>query len=148
MISLALEGAVDEILIERQTGRDSAPWVALVRLPGSARGFTDTDVLPENLYNYRFQSSRGGLLSSWASLRNVLTPAVVLPPDAPPFILASSTASTRVAVYWALTTRADGYSVERLGEPGQWLEVGQTGPTVTTFTDTGLHPDTPTLWQF
>ena len=147
MISLALEGAVDEILIERQTGRDSAPWVALVRLPGSARGFTDTDVLPENLYNYRFQSSRGGLLSSWASLRNVLTPAVVLPPDAPPFILASSTASTRVAVYWALTTRADGYSVERLGEPGQWLEVGQTGPTVTTFTDTGLHPDTPYIYR-
>jgi chitodextrinase len=146
-ISWALEGAVDEILIERQTGRDSAPWVALVRLPGSARGWTDTDVLPENLYHYRFQSTRDGLLSSWATLRNVLTPAVVVPPDAPPFILAGSTASTRVAVYWTLTTRANGYIVERLGEPGQWLEAGRTGPTVTSFTDTGLHPDTAYIYR-
>lgn len=62
---------------------------------------------------------------------------------APSGLSANAQSSTGISLTWNdNATGEDGYKIEREAAGGDFVEIAQTGPNVTTFTDSGLNPVT------
>jgi len=77
---------------------------------------------------------------------NALTPVQVnFKPEAPGFLKLKVISNSEIKLSWVDKSRNEsGFKIERseTGAAGTWVEVGTTDADRTSYTDTGLHPDT------
>jgi len=96
-------------------------WTAYsLVIPMSARSSSTS-------FRWRQLSNSGPDLDTWA-LDNVIIEGTLLPPPvAPSFVLANSTNARAASLFWAESTNALGYTIERRTPTTDWVEVGTTG---------------------
>ncbi|KAF0217901.1 MAG: fibronectin I domain-containing [Geobacteraceae bacterium] len=102
--------------------------------------FTDSGLAYQTTYCYRVRSYRNEACGQWET--TFTKPVCIRTTAAPPFNLhAEAQNSFKVLLTWDYNTTAEGFEVERRMPNGMWTQIGRTGATVKTFTDTaGIEP--------
>jgi len=135
----------DGYFVERKAG--SGLYAALVSLSSNAAEFTDSSLSDGATYSYR--------VKAYNSLPNppdtVRIPAesaaveltAIIPLNAPTGLNAAAFSSSGITVSWTDNSAAEeGYEIERKDLSGGFLRIATTGPNITSFTDSGLAPQT------
>jgi probable HAF family extracellular repeat protein len=125
--------------IWRKAGNGAYTRVGVV--PPNRPTFTDIGVNPSTLYTYRVRATNDTVASVWSSEVSVLTPAK----PAAPSLLTVTAAGQQTTVQWTNNTHiATAVEVYRrqAGSGGPTL-VAVLPPDRSTYTDTGLIPNTP-----
>ncbi len=135
-------------VIERtQVGSTTWTQIPVGQHPGTGNvTYNDTSVTVATTYSYRVRTVRAGISSAYS---NIATVAVL--PNAPTNLQVPSNAATRttLTLVWTrnqLTPPATGYEIWSSPNGTTWTLVATVG-NVTTYTDTGLTPNTRYYYQ-
>jgi RHS repeat-associated protein len=135
--------------IERKTG--SGSFTGVGRVDANVTTFSDTGLTSATAYTYRVQAANASGFSAYTNQASATTPGPdVTPPSAPTALNATTVSATQVNLTWHASTDNVGvvtYQVYRTGRTwptGCTATATQLGsPTVTSFSDTGITPNTP-----
>jgi fibronectin type 3 domain-containing protein len=149
-IDLAWNASTDNVgvvnyLIERcaDAGCSSAAQIGT----SGTTSYSDTTVAPATAYTYRVRATdAAGNLSSYSNTATATTPDTdTQPPSAPGTLTATAFSGTRVDLSWGPATDnvgVTGYRVEQCSGVGCTSFVKLATVTGTTYSDTGLTPNT------
>ncbi len=99
-------------------------------------------VSPATRFRWRQLTHSGGTNDTWA-LEDVNVHSGLPPlPLPPPFIITSPNSATTIAIYWAASSGAAGYQVERTADGSVWTHIASVAASQTFHTDAGLMPAT------
>ena len=137
------------VVLEYSTGSGWAALQSFVTTYPALNAWTDYTVAvpvaarsPQTAFRWRQLAHSGPSFDTWA-LEDVIVEGALPPaPSAPPFIIASPSSATSVAIFWQPGSGARSYSVERLPPGGAWLPLATTPSTANYFTDTTALPET------
>lgn len=88
-----------------------------------------------------------GLLVSGCAPKQEPQPPLT-PPAAPTNLVATALSATEVKLEWVdNSNNEDGFKIERKKEGEDWAEIATVGANVTTYTDTGLTPNTKYFYR-
>lgn len=127
--------------IERQGPGEAA--FSLVGIVGAGIGnYTATGLLPSSQYTFRVRAFNVAFDGNPSATALVTT--LEAAPVAPSGLTVSAVTSTGVALSWTDNSNNEsGFKIERRLASGEsWSEVGQVGAGITTFTSTGVSPET------
>jgi len=121
-------------------GQFTNPDGPMVVLPATATSYIDENLKPETQYEYWLVVANS--INEVTSKPNIYT--VTSNPQAPEVLNFTDLSSSKVTINWAKSdVLPDGYYLERKeGNDGGYVKVATTGCSVTSYTDTGLKPDT------
>ncbi len=106
----------------------------------SGTSHNDTGLTPSTTYTYRLSALQSDVVVAVSESAPVTTPAPP-PPGNPTNLRFSNVGTTSLTVLWdAPTGGANSYTVERKTGSGAYAQVA--APTVTSFADSGLSPNT------
>ncbi|MEX2139181.1 MAG: lamin tail domain-containing protein [Pirellulales bacterium] len=138
------DGATNEtgFKVERRAGT-AGDWSEVATLPAGTQAFRDNNLQPVTQYFYRVRAFNGAGASAATDPVSVTTQAPPLP-AAPSGLTADSSLAGQVDLSWADNSSEETlFRIERkAGALGAWEEVGTVGTNVTTFTSSGLMPNT------
>lgn len=101
--------------------------------------YNDNTVTPANTYTYRVAAVNGSVKSAYSN-----SASVDILPSAPTNLVSPSKTSTSITLRWTRTQNtppATGYVIWSSPDGATWTQVAMVG-NVTTYTDTGLTPNT------
>ncbi|MBI5633572.1 MAG: S8 family serine peptidase [Nitrospirae bacterium] len=135
----------DGYMVERKAG--SGLYTAVASLPANASEFTDSSLSDGISYSYRIKAfnslpnppETAGIpaVSAVAELTSII------PLNVPTGLQAAAISSSGITVSWTdNSTAEEGYEIERKDPSGGFLKIATTGPNSTSFTDSGLSPQT------
>ncbi len=128
------------LLMERRTGANGA-YALITTLSNSATSYQDPAVSANTTYTYRMRSQTNSNLSGYSSEIAVTTPGAPLPPA--PNLSATAISASQIRLSWtSTTTGVVRFRIERRTLAGQYSEISQLGPSVTSFDDSGLSAST------
>ena len=132
----------DGFRIERRTGT-TGEWSVVANLPAGTQAYLDSNLQPVTQYFYRVRAYNGAGASAATDPVGVTTQAPPLP-AAPSDLSANSSVAGQIDLSWTdNSTEETIFKIERkIGPQGGWVEIGTVGTNVTTFTTTGLMPNT------
>ncbi|MCD6167692.1 MAG: fibronectin type III domain-containing protein, partial [Caldisericia bacterium] len=131
----------DNFIVERK--EEGGSYSVIATLPANTTSYSDTTVSPETTYYYRVKAHNSWGDSGYSNVVNVTTPACGTPPSAPTNLAAEATSPTEVSLSWTDNSdNEDGFKIERKQEGGTFSVIATLPPNTTTYTDTGLTPDT------
>src|SRR6185503_10433108 len=137
----------DGFRIERAAGGGAFGQVATVG-PNSTT-YTDNGLTADTAYSYQVRAYNSVGDSGYSNIASAttLTPPPTAP--APPTGLgATAISSSVIDLTWAdAATNEDGFKIERAAGAGAFSQVATVGPNSTTYTDSGLTPDTAYSYQ-
>jgi fibronectin type 3 domain-containing protein len=102
--------------------------------------YTATGLQP-NTWNHFLVRAYNSVNTADSPYQSVLTPTDVQPVTAPTLSTPQALSSTQVRLTWSNVNHEDGYRIMRWSG-ASFVEVGQVGRDVTTYTATGLQPNT------
>ena len=120
----------------------SAPHVSGLAglLSGYYKNFTYSQVRAtiiryvDSLPSLQGKTVSGGRINAYSALSSLLTPTS---------LSANTQSASEIILNWTDNAAGeDGYKIERKAPGGDFAQVGQTGPNVTTYSDEGLSPST------
>jgi fibronectin type 3 domain-containing protein len=125
--------------VERST--DGMSWNAVATTGQDITAYSDTGLSATTTYYYRVFATNAGGDSPASDVVSATTQTAA--PSRPSSLTALAASSSEIDVTWSGVASATGYRVERStdGSSG-WVTVATTGPSVTTYRDTGLSPTT------
>jgi fibronectin type 3 domain-containing protein len=122
--------------LERKQGSGTYAEIATP----SGTNHNDTGLTPSTTYTYRLSALQSGVVIAASESAPVTTPAPS-PPGNPTNLRFNNIGTTSLTVLWdAPTGGANSYTVERKTGSGAYAQVA--APTVTSFADSGLSPNT------
>ncbi len=130
--------------LQRRIGTGS--WAALSTGPSAAATtFTDIGLTANTAYTYRIQAWNREGAGAWSNLAAATT--LTDPPDAITDLAATAASATSIRLTWTAPAdngaEIDNYTLERKTGTGNFVALsGGPGAAATTFTDTGLTPET------
>lgn len=141
----------DGYKVERRAGGGS--YSQIVTLAAGATAYTDSILTDGTAFTYRVRAFNSlpnppgaspvegdSLYSNEASVTTPLNP--------PTGLTATAVSTTQVTLAWTNNSQtSQGVKVQRKSPSSDFAEVGLVGPSVTTFTDTGLTPQTTYSYQ-
>jgi subtilase family serine protease len=127
-------------LIERSPNGTTG-WAQIGTTGSSATSYTDTGMTSSTTYYYYVMASNSAGNSPASNTASATTAAA--PPAAPTNLTASTVSSNSIALSWTGSTGASSYLIERSpnGTTG-WAQIGTTGSSAKSYTDTGLAAST------
>ncbi len=134
----------DGFKIERapDNGGVPGPWTQIATVGANVTNYADTGLVPSTPYWYRVRAYNSVRDSDYSNLASVTIP----PLPAAPSNLTAVTANLINLSWTDNATNEDGFKIERApnnaGSPGAWAQIATVAPNVTTYTDTGLLPNT------
>lgn len=135
-----------EFRIERRTGSQGFREIAVV--PANSTSFTDTGLSPNTTYTYRVLARNLGGVSVYSNEASGST--LPDPPGlAPTGLTATAVSSRQIDLAWQdANTNETGFKVERKIAGGQFEVVRiLIGADITSFSDTGLQPETTYVYR-
>jgi hypothetical protein len=127
--------------IERKESGGTYSEIATV--PANTTTYADTTVQAQKTYYYRVRAYNASGNSSYTDEVNVTTPACGTPPNKPTNLSASALSTTEIKLTWSDNSdNEDGFKLERKEEGGTYTEIKTLPANTTSYTDTGLKPNT------
>jgi hypothetical protein len=143
-----IAGVLDGFRIERapDAGGSAGTWTQIVAVAANITSYTDTGLTTNTTYWYRMRSYNACTNSPYTVAVSITT----APPPAPLNLTAFVADTNQVSLSWNNNYRdVAGFKVDRAldngGSPGTWAQVATVGGNNSTYTDTGLAPNT-TYW--
>jgi chitodextrinase/predicted phosphodiesterase len=128
--------------VERSLNGTSG-WAEIGTTNANMTAFSDTSLNPETTYYYRVCASNSAGDSDYSNTASATTQGISLP-AAPDNLSASAISSSKIDLSW--TDNSDNetsFKVERSPDGASgWVEIGTANTNETTFSDTGLNPET------
>ncbi|MDB5357479.1 MAG: hypothetical protein JWN24_3932 [Phycisphaerales bacterium] len=122
--------------IDRAT--NGGAFTTLTTVDPTARSYRDDAVVDGSKYSYRVYALNGPTPST-----NPTAAAAFTPPAAPSGLVAAALSSSQISLTWAdNATSETGFEIDRGSDANGWTSVGNTGPGITTFTDSNLAGST------
>jgi phosphodiesterase/alkaline phosphatase D-like protein len=125
--------------------QDGSYWLPLVKPPANTTSYADYNVLSGVIYSYAIRAQNEVGSSDWSNYvsASVADPGTA-PPSAPSGLSASAVSSTQINLSWTDNSgNEDGFKIERsLSAASGFLQIAAVGANVTTYSDTGVGPDT------
>lgn len=134
--------------VERRLDGASA-WVKIGNAPANATSFVDSTARPGQTYIYRVRAFNDIGNSPWSNTAVARTPGEGAVPDAPRELDAQLTAAG-IHLRWNDVAGEHGYKIERRLDgsgSGDWVQIGTTGPNITTFLDEHVEPGRTYLYR-
>ena len=129
--------------IERSIG---TTFVEITSVGVGVTSFADTGLLPGTNYLYRVRATNALGDSAYSNQTNATT--LVPPPAQPTGLAATSISSSQINLTWTDVATETGFKVERkTGAGGTFAQIGTVGPSVTTFSNTGLASGTTFFYR-
>jgi len=127
--------------IERKESGGTYSEIATV--PTNTTTYADTTVQAQKTYYYRVRAYNAYGNSSYTNEVNVTTPACGTIPNKPTNLSASALSTTEIKLTWSDNSdNEDGFKLERKEEGGTYAEIKTLSANTTSYTDTGLKPNT------
>ncbi len=107
--------------------------------------YSDTTVSPSTTYTYHVTAFNAGGESLPSNNATATTPAPPPPPNPPSNLTATAVSNQQINLTWTdNSNNEDGFKIERCQGAGctTFAQIAQTGPNVTSFSDTGLSSQT------
>ena len=131
----------DNFIVERK--EEGGSYSVIATLPANTTSYSDTTVSPETTYYYRVKAHNSWGDSGYSNVVNVTTPACGTPPSAPSNLTAEATSSDTIELSWTDNSdNEDGFKIERKEAGGTYSEIATVSANTTSYTDTGLNPNT------
>jgi titin len=144
-INLSWAASTDNVgvtgyLIQRCQGASCATFAQIAAPAGTGTTFLDTSLSPSTSYSYEIiATDAAGNLSSPSNVASATTLAG--PPAAPSALTATAASATQINLSWTNNaTNQTGFKVERSPDGVTFTQIGTTGATVTTYSDSSLAP--------
>jgi titin len=135
-------GDEDGFKIERKTGA-AGSYVQITKVGANVTSFSNISGLsPNTEYFYRVRAYSANGNSAFSNEANATTLAG--PPTAPSGLAATAMSSSRIDLAWTdNSNNEDGFKIERrLSSTATYTEIATVGANVTSFSSTGLSPNT------
>jgi chitodextrinase len=99
---------------------------------------------PNTTFFYRIRSFNAAGDSAYSNETSATTPSAIAPPAAPSNLTTTTVATNQVGLAWTDNSdNEDNFRIERsTGLSGTWAEIATVAAGVTTFSDTGVSPQT------
>jgi hypothetical protein len=131
----------DGFKIERKEVAGSYTEVGIVG--ANITEYSDTTVSPEKTYYYRIRAYNGYGNSDYSNETNITTPPCGTSPSAPTNLNASVISSSEINLIWIDNSdNEDGFKIERKESGGTYSEIKTLLAGTTSYSDTGLNPNT------
>jgi Fibronectin type III domain len=140
-IEVAWSDVSGEIGYRVERSRDAdAGWVEVATTLAGVTSYVDEGLVPDTTYFYRvFATTTDG--DSPPS--DVVSATTAQTPTVPMSVVAVSGAPDQIDLSWADVADETGYAIERSADGlTGWVSIATTGQDVTTYSDTGLTPET------
>ncbi len=131
----------DSFIVERK--ESSGSYSVIATLPANTTSYSDTTVSAETTYYYRVKAHNSWGDSGYSNVVNITTPACGTPPAAPTNLTATPASSDTIELSWTDNSdNEDGFRIERKETGGTYSEIATLPANTTSYTDTGLNPET------
>ncbi|RLD15752.1 MAG: hypothetical protein DRI22_02075 [Caldiserica bacterium] len=131
----------DSFIVERK--ESSGSYSVIATLPANTTSYSDTTVSAETTYYYRVKAHNSWGDSGYSNVVNITTPACGTPPAAPTNLTATPASSDTIELSWTDNSdNEDGFRIERKEAGGTYSEIATLPANTTSYTDTGLNPET------
>jgi len=131
----------DGFKLERKEPGGTYKLIAV--LPSNTTSHKDTGLTPNTTYYYRVCAYNSYGASSYSNEANAITKKELAIPAKPTNLFASASSSTEIRLSWTdASDNEDGFKIERKTSGGSFTEIKILTADSTTYTDTGLTPDT------
>src|SRR2546426_6096373 len=140
-------------LVQRCSGSGCTNFAQVASLPGNTTAYNDTSVSPSTTYTYQIVAADAANNPSLPSNpASATTPADTQAPTAPSNLAAAVVSNTQINLSWTASTDNVGvtnYLIQRSTAPGcsNFAQVGSTGSSATTYSDTSASPSTSYTYQ-
>jgi hypothetical protein len=115
---------------------------------GSTRSYSDTGRNPGTRYFYRVRACNLVGCSGWSNVADATTPGAVSEPDVPGNVTATAIGPREVRVSWTAPGGQTEYLVRyRTGTGGRWNDPATVAGNQTSYTQTGLSPNSTYQFQ-
>ena len=136
----------DGFKIERKLGV-AGTFAEVEQVAANVTSYANTGLNPNTEYFYRVRAFNGGGHSPFSNEANAAT----LPnaPGAPVNLTATTFSNTQINLAWAdSASNEDGFKIERKqGAAGEFAQIDQVGPNVTSYSNTGLNANTEYFYR-
>ncbi|MFN3648483.1 MAG: fibronectin type III domain-containing protein [Armatimonadota bacterium] len=131
----------EQFEIERRTAGGAFARVATV--PANTTTFADTMLQPGTLYFYRVRAVNEGGESAYSNVAQASTAPLPPPPAAPAGLDCEVPSTSQVRLTWQdRSNNEERFVIQRRTGTGAFQQVGQVAANTTSFTDSGLEPNT------
>ncbi|MCK6557571.1 fibronectin type III domain-containing protein [bacterium] len=136
-------GIEDGYKIERKTGAGGS-YSQIAVAGANATSYSDNGLAANTTYFYRVRASAGGGDSDYSNEANATTWATAQPPAAPGNLTATAVSSSQINLLWQdNSSNETGFEIDRATTSGgPYTQITTTGANVTTYSNTGLSPNT------
>ena len=127
--------------IERK--ESGGTYTEIATVTANTTTYSDTTAVAQKAYYYRVIAYNSFGNSSYTNEANVTTPACGSAPNKPTNLTASAISSSEINLTWTDNSdNEDGFKLERKELGGTYTEIKTLAVNVTSYSDTGLNPDT------
>ncbi len=121
----------------------STNWVQIATTATNATAFSNTGLQPNTTYHYRVQAFNATESSAFSNQAMATTPASITL-QAPTGLTATAVSSSQIDLTWQdNSTNETGFQVQRrVASSTNWVQIATTATNATTFSNTGLQPNT------
>lgn len=137
------DNSMDETsyIVERKV--EGGVYSVNATLPASTVLYSDTTVSPNTKYYYRVKARNSFGDSDYSNEISLTTPPCGTVPNAPSNLTLTPLSSSEIRLNWSDNSNNElGFKIERKVEGGTYSEITILTANSTTFTDSGLMPDT------
>jgi predicted phage tail protein len=133
--------------LQRRDGTGES-WISISSPAADVTSYIDTQVRPLTTYAYRIAATNAAGSSGYSAEVNVTTPVAPVLPPASPSLQATAISPTEVRLQWSDVANELNYIIEgRLDGGTVWTTVTSLDANTTSFTDSGLTPETTYVYR-
>lgn len=131
---------------ELERSPDGTTWTKLTDLPANATTYEDKNLKPRTHYYYRIRAVNAAGPSPYSNTADATTPDS--PPAAPARLTATAVSNSQINLAW--TDGSDnetGFELERSSDGTTWTKIADLPANTTTYSNTGLTPNTRYVYR-
>jgi titin len=118
-------------------------YTEIATVTANTTTYSDTTAVAQKAYYYRAVAYNSFGNSFYTNEANVMTPACGAAPSKPINLIASAISSSEINLSWSDNSdNEDGFKIERKELGGTYTEIKTLTANVTSYSDTGLNPNT------
>lgn len=135
------DNATDETGFKVEQSPNGSTWTEVGTTGVGGTSYSATGLSPGATFYFRVRAYNGAGNSSYSNTASATTDTVT--PDPPSNLQATVVSSTQIDLSWTDNSSDEtGFRIDRSLDNSSWTQVGTVGSGVTTYSATGLSPDT------